>query len=59
MIESTKMKALVLEKHNELVHKDVPEPLVSDEDVLVQVKVCGICGYIFLPFILGSQYLSY
>ena len=53
------MKALVLEKYNELVHKDVPEPPVSDEDVLVQVKACGICGYIFLPFILGSQYLSY
>jgi 2-desacetyl-2-hydroxyethyl bacteriochlorophyllide A dehydrogenase len=38
------MKALVLEKYNELLYKDVPEPEISDQDVLVQVKACGICG---------------
>ena len=38
------MKALVLEKYNELVYKDVPEPEISDDDVLVRVKACGICG---------------
>ena len=38
------MKALVLEAYNELVYKDVPEPEIGAEDVLIQVKACGICG---------------
>ena len=38
------MKALVLEEYKNLVYKDIPEPVISDDDVLVQVKACGICG---------------
>ncbi len=38
------MKALVLEEYNQLVYKDVPEPTIGPDDVLVQVKACGICG---------------
>lgn len=38
------MKALVLEKYNELVYKDVPEPSILENEVLVRVKACGICG---------------
>jgi 2-desacetyl-2-hydroxyethyl bacteriochlorophyllide A dehydrogenase len=38
------MKALVLEKYNQFVYKDVSEPEISDDEVLVQVKACGICG---------------
>jgi len=38
------MKALVLEEYNRLVYKDVPEPVVGDDEVLVRVKACGICG---------------
>ena len=38
------MKALVLEKYNEFVYKEVPDPEISDNEVLVQVKACGICG---------------
>lgn len=38
------MKALVLEKYNELVYKDVPEPKVLPGEVLVRIKACGICG---------------
>jgi 2-desacetyl-2-hydroxyethyl bacteriochlorophyllide A dehydrogenase len=38
------MKALVLEEYNKLVYKNVPEPKISDYDVLIQVKACGICG---------------
>ena len=38
------MKALVLEDYHHLVYKDVPEPHLGPEDVLVQVKTCGICG---------------
>ena len=38
------MKALVLEGYNKLVYKDVPEPLLHRDEVLVRVKACGICG---------------
>lgn len=38
------MKALVLSEYNRLEYKDVPEPQLGPEDVLVQVKACGICG---------------
>ncbi len=38
------MKALVLEQYNSLVYKDVPEPQVGPDDVLIEVKACGICG---------------
>lgn len=38
------MKALVLEKYNEFVYEDVPDPEIQENEVLVQVKACGICG---------------
>jgi 2-desacetyl-2-hydroxyethyl bacteriochlorophyllide A dehydrogenase len=38
------MKALVLEEYNRLVYKDVPDPVIADNEVLVRVKACGICG---------------
>ena len=38
------MKALVLENYNQFAYKDVPDPEISDDDVLIQVKACGICG---------------
>jgi L-iditol 2-dehydrogenase len=38
------MKALVLEAYSQFVYKDVPEPEIGPQDVLVQVKACGICG---------------
>jgi len=38
------MKALVLEEYNKLVYKDVDEPEVADNEVLIEVKACGICG---------------
>jgi L-iditol 2-dehydrogenase len=38
------MKALVLEDYHKLEYKDVPEPRMGAEDVLIQVKACGICG---------------
>lgn len=38
------MKALVLENYHQLVYRDVPEPQVGAQEVLVQVKACGICG---------------
>jgi L-iditol 2-dehydrogenase len=38
------MKALVLEEYNKLVYKDVPDPNILPNEVLVRVKACGICG---------------
>jgi 2-desacetyl-2-hydroxyethyl bacteriochlorophyllide A dehydrogenase len=38
------MKALVLEEYNKLIYKDVPEPAILSNEVLVEVKACGICG---------------
>jgi len=38
------MKALVLEEYNKLVFKDVPDPVIHNDEVLVKVMACGICG---------------
>ena len=38
------MKALVLENLRDLQLRDVPEPELGSNDVLIQVKACGICG---------------
>lgn len=38
------MKALVLEEYNHFVYKDVPEPVLGTNDVMVRVRACGICG---------------
>lgn len=38
------MKALVLEQYRQLVYKDMPEPEMGPEDVLIHVSACGICG---------------
>jgi L-iditol 2-dehydrogenase len=38
------MKALVLKEYNKFVYEDVPKPEISADEVLIQVKACGICG---------------
>ena len=38
------MKAAVFEKERFLAIEDVPEPTVADDDVLMRVKYCAICG---------------
>jgi L-iditol 2-dehydrogenase len=38
------MKALVLEEYNKFAYRDVPKPAIDPNEVLVQVKACGICG---------------
>jgi len=38
------MKALVLDKYNELNYRDFPDPVIHDDEVLIEVKACGICG---------------
>jgi D-arabinose 1-dehydrogenase-like Zn-dependent alcohol dehydrogenase len=38
------MKALVLEAYNQLLDKDIPDPQIRPEGVLIEVKASGICG---------------
>ena len=38
------MKALLLKGVRELTLEEVPIPEISDTEVLVEVKYCGICG---------------
>jgi L-iditol 2-dehydrogenase len=38
------LKALVYSKPYSLEYSDFPDPVVSNDDVLVRVKACGICG---------------
>ncbi len=38
------MKALLLKQYMELDYTDLPEPAIGPDDVLVEVRACGICG---------------
>jgi L-iditol 2-dehydrogenase len=38
------MKAMVLKEYNQLVYEDVAQPTTGPDDVLIEVKACGICG---------------
>ncbi|MFO7923030.1 MAG: galactitol-1-phosphate 5-dehydrogenase [Bacteroidales bacterium] len=38
------MQALVLEDYMKLVYKNVPDPVIAPDEVLVRVKAAGICG---------------
>ncbi|MEQ8676654.1 MAG: galactitol-1-phosphate 5-dehydrogenase [Aggregatilineales bacterium] len=38
------MKALVLEDVKQFAYRDVPDPEISADEVLIQVKATGICG---------------
>jgi len=38
------MKALTLTAYNEFEFGDVPDPEISDQEVLIAIKACGICG---------------
>jgi threonine dehydrogenase-like Zn-dependent dehydrogenase len=38
------VKALVLEEYNKLVYTDVPVPEMNEDEVMIKVMACGICG---------------
>ncbi|MFN2231860.1 MAG: alcohol dehydrogenase catalytic domain-containing protein, partial [Anaerolineae bacterium] len=38
------MKALLLQAYNDFIYTDVAEPAIGPEEVLVEVRACGICG---------------
>jgi L-iditol 2-dehydrogenase len=39
-----KLKALLYTKPYTFEYTDVPDPVVGDDDILVRVRACGICG---------------
>ena len=63
---TNKMKALVVEDINTLTYKDVSIPQINDDEVLIKVKACGICGsdiprvknngVHFYPIIVGHEF---
>ena len=44
MPESATARALVLERPRHLVIHDIPLPAVADDDALIRVEACGLCG---------------
>jgi len=38
------MKALLLDDYNQLNYRDFPKPKTKEDEVLIKVKACGICG---------------
>lgn len=38
------MKALVLTEYKKMEIQDVPMPVIAEDEVLIRVKSCGICG---------------
>jgi len=38
------MKALVLEEYGKFIYRDVPMPETGDDDVLIRVMACSVCG---------------
>ena len=48
------MKALLLREYEKLEMTEVPEPPIGPEDLLVQVKACGMLGtdiHAFAPYL--------
>jgi D-arabinitol dehydrogenase (NADP+) len=41
---SQSMKAIVYEAPRQFKYKDVPEPEIESDDVLVRIDACGLCG---------------
>lgn len=38
------MKAAVYHSPRDIRVEEVPEPVIAEDEVLVRVKACGICG---------------
>ena len=38
------MKAMLLSEYNKLAITEMPMPQIADDEVLVRVRACGICG---------------
>ena len=38
------MKALLLKEYGHFVYEEVPDPRPAEDEVLIEVRACGICG---------------
>ncbi len=65
------MRAMVLEKPNQMVLKEVPVPVINSDEVLIKIKYCGICGSDYgaytgkyadeaalLPLVIGHEFFG-
>ncbi len=57
--QKDKMKALVLEGINQFSLKDVPIPEISDDDILIKVDSCSICGSDLRIISKGNKRIKY
>ncbi len=53
------MKAAVLERLDNIVVKDVPEPQCGDHDAILQVKSCAVCGSDIRIYHYGSDRVDF
>ena len=47
------MRAAILEGERKFAIKDVPEPVLDAEEVLIKVECCGICGSDLPTYVVG------
>lgn len=65
------MRAMVLEEPGKMVLKEVPIPVVNNDEVLIKIKYCGICGSDYgaytgkyadeaalLPLVIGHEFFG-
>ena len=44
MVATAAARAMVLEAPRRLVARDVPRPEIGEDDGLLRVEACGLCG---------------
>jgi 2-desacetyl-2-hydroxyethyl bacteriochlorophyllide A dehydrogenase len=52
------MKAAVFEGKEKVIYKDVEDPKISSDEVLIKVKYCGICGTDVAFYFANMPYLD-
>jgi len=50
-----RMKAAIVEGERKLVIRDVPEPVLEKDEVLIKVQYCGICGSDLETYTIGAS----
>jgi len=53
------MKAGVMHKIEDLQIKDVPDPGISDDEILIKVNVCTICGTDVRVYHYGHKHICF
>ncbi len=52
------MKAIVFERKEIVLYKDVEDPEIGDDEVLIKVKYCGLCGTDLASYLGDMPYIS-